>query len=73
MDLPILQPINSIRKHNYRNWTSIYEEEIIEMFLTIKNFKDYNFLDKCNFEEFKKFCYKYSDISKSKQLGQMGS
>ena len=66
-DLPLLLSNLHITQNEkcYDSWVFKHEKELKDVFLTIRNYKDYNFLNKCDLEKFQKFAYKYSHKGKT--------
>ena len=67
-NLPIISPsLNlGVKESCYNSWVITHEEELKDVFSKIKNYKDYDLLNRCNFEKFKRFAYKHSNKIKSK-------
>ena len=65
MDLLILDSIPLTKTYSYETWVDMYKEEIQDLFSTIRNYKSYNFLDKCKYDDFIMYCYIYSYTSKN--------
>ena len=67
-------PINNIptmsNNYSYDTWISIHENELFEIFQIIRE-SNSKFLDKCDYNVFKKFTYDKSDKSRSKRINYL--
>ena len=65
--LPLILPKFNLglNEYSYNSWVITHEEDLKDVFSKIRNYKEYDFLNRCDFEKFKKFAYKHSNKTKS--------